>query len=98
MLDAVSTMLSHPIVDFAIYFAFGWWGKGIYTNWRYGDRYKELELINNALAHQIIANRAIAMLTSKQKEDLEKEVNEAAEDQFVQDMDFEIVNGEKLDE
>lgn len=94
-LDAISATLGHPIVQFLIYAWAGWILHWHYTSWRHGDRQNQIELVNNSIAHQIVANKAIEKLDREERQELEEEINEQAEESFVNHLSFQIAPDDK---
>lgn len=68
----------------------GWILHVYYSSWRYGGRRKEIEVLNTALANQIVAEEAIEMLSEEEKAELEEELIERGNRSFIGDVDVNI--------
>lgn len=90
VVDLVVDTVTDPAFLVGLAAAFGWQARKSYFRWRYGEPMDSVDVVNHALAYQLIADRAIDFLDPAEREALEKSVQRDLEESFGEDVEFEV--------
>lgn len=90
--DTLVSLSQNPVVKYSLVLFLGWKIRQIYvSNFKSNQIGRsKIDLVNNLIAHQIVAKSAIAFLDEEQKESLQELVEDQLEENFIDDIGFDI--------
>jgi len=92
MIETINALATNPLVTNVVGIIFGYSIAQYYLKWRYSRTPSQIDVINESIAHGILAEESFRILSEEERELVSDRVDTRMKDEFGDEAGFEHLN------